>query len=156
MIDAAILSKGKESSLNEEHTPKNATIKKAKKFDELEMNQLLLASPKKEEVTPKREEPTPPLTLEEEYEELLLRLAHKETYVPPSVFFFKTSEENDKGLTKLICFDINPKNGRHVKFDHKARTCVPHFRCYGCKKDFSVAAALGGHLSKCPMKQRHF
>jgi hypothetical protein len=69
------------------------------------------------------------------------------------VFFFRG--EVDESLSKLVCFDLNPKNGKCVKYDHRTKTCHPFFRCYGCRRAFAVAAALGGHLSKCNKKSQH-
>jgi hypothetical protein len=50
----------------------------------------------------------------------------------PQPFFFRTT--NQDSLTKLICFDINSKNGKYVKYDMKAKTCLPIYKCLGCEK----------------------
>lgn len=71
----------------------------------------------------------------------------------PQPFFFKNW--NRQSISKLICFDLNRKNGKRVRYNAKTMTCLPTFRCLGCWKEYSVASALGGHLSKCEKKEQH-
>lgn len=42
-----------------------------------------------------------------------------------------------------------------MRYNAKTMTCLPTFRCLGCWKEYSLASALGGHLSKCEKKEQH-
>lgn len=155
MIAPNILSKEKELAQEVGCSLRNNTVKKAKKYEEILVSKLL-ASPKKQTAPPRIAKSSQELSIQDEYEEILQKIARNEPFTTPEVFFFSNEPDSSEGLTKLICFDLNQRNGRYVKFDHKAKTCIPVFKCYGCRKSFSVAAALGGHLSKCSQKNAHF
>jgi hypothetical protein len=73
---------------------------------------------------------------------------------PASITFFNDGSR-EHVFTKLLWFTPNKKNGRHLVYNSEKLNCTPVFKCEGCEKEFEVASALGGHLSRCDFKEDH-
>lgn len=113
----------------------------------------MLASPKKRNSGGKTVKKEQLPVFEEQYEQLLKLVTQGEPFELPQLFFFRGEE--DPSMSKLLCFELNAKNGRYVRYDNRLKTCLSLYKCLGCNRTFNVAAALGGHLSKCPEKLLH-
>lgn len=130
---------------------RSGTVKKeAKSVNPLEY---FLVNPKKEELTPKQSRHQLQRSIAMQYEAMLVMIKNNEHVKYPQPFFFKNWHR--QSVSKLLCFDLNRKNGKRVRYNAKTMTCQPTFRCLGCWKEYNVPSALGGHLSKCEKKQQH-
>ena len=149
--DAGLLIREERVKEEEASRKKGDTIKKeARSVNALEY---FLVNPKKEDLTPKQSQHQLERSIAMQYEVMLAMIKNNEYVKSPQPFFFKNWHR--QALSKLICFDLNRKNGKRVKYNAKTMTCQPTFRCLGCWKEYSVASALGGHLSKCEKKEQH-
>lgn len=74
------------------------------------------------------------ISLEEEYGLILQEIRNNSKTKIALPFFFSVS--NEISIGKLICFELNPKNGRIVRYNTKEQTCLPSFRCFGCGREF--------------------
>lgn len=75
-------------------------------------------------------------------------------YRPPYPVFWAKGEPST--ATKLLTYKLNAKNSRNVMYDPAKRTCRSYYKCEGCQRVMASASALGGHLSRCPMKVEHY